>query len=103
MPTIRCAPLPHATSSALSGGSPREGARSELASAAATGGGGPQAPPTPMSSRPGRSRVEDELALAYTGRQVSSLNPSLNGRPSRQAAEAAARELSFLRRYVVLA
>src|SRR5580765_6976494 len=29
-----------------SGGSPREGARSELASAAATGGGGPQAPPT---------------------------------------------------------
>ena len=30
-----------------SGGSPREGARSELASGAATGGGGPQAPPTP--------------------------------------------------------
>src|SRR5205807_7575140 len=28
------------------GGSPREGARSELASGAATGGGGPQAPPT---------------------------------------------------------
>ena len=32
-----------------SGGSPREGARSELASGAATGGGGPQAPPTRMS------------------------------------------------------
>src|SRR3977135_1718180 len=30
----------------VSGGSPREGARSELASGAATGGGGPQAPPT---------------------------------------------------------
>src|SRR5580765_828276 len=29
-----------------SGGSPREGARSEPASGAATGGGGPQAPPT---------------------------------------------------------
>ena len=29
-----------------SGGSPREGVRSELASGAATGGGGPQAPPT---------------------------------------------------------
>src|ERR1700686_1661638 len=34
----------------LSGGSPREGARSELASAAATGGGGPQAPPTRTTS-----------------------------------------------------
>jgi EmrB/QacA subfamily drug resistance transporter len=33
---------------------------------------------------------------------VSSLDPSLNGRPTRQAAEAAARELSFLRRYIVL-
>src|SRR5437588_255665 len=31
------------------GGSPREGARSELASGAATGGGGPQAPPTRRS------------------------------------------------------
>src|SRR5207249_1023508 len=38
----------------------------------------------------------------YTGLQVSSLDPSLNGRPTRQAAEAAARELSFLRRYIVL-
>src|SRR6185437_380859 len=35
----------------LSGGSPREGARSELASGAATGGGGPQAPPTRTSQR----------------------------------------------------
>jgi hypothetical protein len=33
------------------GGSPREGARSELASGAATGGGGPQAPPTRSLSR----------------------------------------------------
>ena len=33
-----------------SGGSPREGARSELASGAATGGGGPQAPPTRIST-----------------------------------------------------
>jgi hypothetical protein len=33
------------------GGSPREGARSELASAAATGGGGPQAPPTRITYR----------------------------------------------------
>jgi hypothetical protein len=30
----------------LSGGSPREGVRSELARGATTGGGGPQAPPT---------------------------------------------------------
>jgi hypothetical protein len=36
------------------GGSPREGARSELASGAATGGGGPQAPPTRNSYRPDR-------------------------------------------------
>src|SRR5438132_14189162 len=45
------------------GGSPREGARSELASGAATGGGGPQAPPTrtrlshgPQISAPRRIR-----------------------------------------------
>ena len=38
-----------ARSPELSGGSPREGARSELASEAATGGGGLQAPPTRMS------------------------------------------------------
>jgi hypothetical protein len=31
----------------LSGGSPREGARSELARGAATGGGGPQGSPDP--------------------------------------------------------
>ena len=35
------------------GGSPRKGARSELASGAATGGGGPQAPPTRTSSDTG--------------------------------------------------
>ena len=36
----------HRSARFLSGGSPREGARSEPASEAATGGGGPQAPPT---------------------------------------------------------
>jgi hypothetical protein len=30
----------------LSGGSPREGVRSQLVGGATTGGGGPQAPPT---------------------------------------------------------
>src|SRR5205807_5979444 len=42
------------------GGSPREGARSELASGAATGGGGPQAPPTRTRYRaqtPGNSSI----------------------------------------------
>ena len=38
------------TARSRSGGSPREGARSELASAVATGGGGPQAPPTRISA-----------------------------------------------------
>jgi len=37
--------------SAPRGGSPREGARSALARGAATGGGGPQAPPTRTTSR----------------------------------------------------
>src|SRR5579859_5709178 len=37
--------------SAPRGGSPRKGARSEPASGAATGGGGPQAPPTRMRSQ----------------------------------------------------
>src|SRR6202011_3717287 len=40
---------PHARP--LSGGSPREGARSELASGAATGGGGPQGPPPRTTAR----------------------------------------------------
>src|SRR5207244_11042080 len=62
------------------GGSPREGARSELASGAATGGGGPQAPPTrtqcvtrtSISARGQQVRMLDEIAgerrLAIAGR-----------------------------------
>src|SRR5438132_1104357 len=40
---------PHRRGQHVRGGSPRKGARSELASVAATGGGGPQAPPTRLS------------------------------------------------------
>ena len=66
---IRSAPRPR------SGGSPREGARSELASAAATGGGGPQAPPTRISASKARRACAQDLrrapgALRTTGREV---------------------------------
>src|SRR5439155_25207844 len=59
------------------GGSPREGARSELASGAATGGGGPQAPPNRTSSRAGSRRGKERVAslraeqrLAAGGRRL---------------------------------
>ena len=59
----------------LSGGSPREGARSELASGAATGGGGPQAPPTRISAK------ARQLRGLPRARRVS--NAKLRGLPRR--------------------
>src|SRR6266852_5462404 len=53
----------------------------------------------------GNSRLAYEDALIYTephGDRVSTFDSTLQGGPTRQAAEAAVRELSWLRRYVVL-
>ena len=74
----------------LSGGSPREGARSELASGAATGGGGAQPPPTRTSSqhttswapRPGRVRNTQPHGLPRPGR-VRHTQPHGLPRPGR--------------------
>src|SRR4051794_29044671 len=52
------------------GGSPREGARSELASGAATGGGGRHAPPTRTRMRSTMSAMATEVRFEVETKDV---------------------------------